>query len=259
MQAYIKTDQQIHQLCQIIAKANRSYVPKKADDSHTNLYYDALADRVVGRWLSGDQRLLLTINLRDYSFELLNDQLQSQQVYPIAGKTSEALEVAIEKDLAAAGFDTSGFRAELHFKIPAYDFRQMPFDAPEGKGLDQWRQLRRQASEACAALLGHWQVDGEVRIWPHHFDTGIYAKVTERIGIGFGLAMADGMIEVPYYYLSGYPSSGSIDYGTVPDLPKGEWKIGKHWKGAVLRAEYTVSDITLNDFIMAANHFFLDQ
>ncbi|MFT5886141.1 MAG: hypothetical protein ACI9IP_002605 [Arcticibacterium sp.] len=42
MTGYTQTDQQLHWLSQIIAKANRTYVPAEEDDSHTNLYFNAL-------------------------------------------------------------------------------------------------------------------------------------------------------------------------------------------------------------------------
>ncbi len=59
MQAYIKTDRQLHWLSQVIAKINRTYVPKKNDDSHTNLYFDNLGKRITGRWID---RSLITLH-----------------------------------------------------------------------------------------------------------------------------------------------------------------------------------------------------
>ena len=50
MEGYTYADQKLHFLTQVIAKANRSYVPTKPDDSHTNLYFDTLDNRIVGRW-----------------------------------------------------------------------------------------------------------------------------------------------------------------------------------------------------------------
>ncbi|MFT6215316.1 MAG: hypothetical protein ACJAS3_001715 [Roseivirga sp.] len=49
MNSYTQTDQQLHWLCQILAKTNRTYAPKKEDDSHTHLYFDSLDHRIYGR------------------------------------------------------------------------------------------------------------------------------------------------------------------------------------------------------------------
>jgi len=46
MQEYIKVDQYLHQLVQVIAKANRTFVQEKEDDSHTNLYFDSLGEKI---------------------------------------------------------------------------------------------------------------------------------------------------------------------------------------------------------------------
>lgn len=51
MRGYNHIDQHIYQLSQIIAKANRTFVQKKADDSHINLFYDSLSHRIYGRWI----------------------------------------------------------------------------------------------------------------------------------------------------------------------------------------------------------------
>ncbi len=46
MQEYNNSDRQIHWLSQVMAKANRAYVPEQKDDSHTNLYFDAPEKRI---------------------------------------------------------------------------------------------------------------------------------------------------------------------------------------------------------------------
>ena len=51
-------------------------------------------------------------------------------------------------------------------------------------------------------------MNSEVRIWPHHFDTGIYLEVNSKLGIGFGWAMADKMIDQPYFYFTPYGLNG---------------------------------------------------
>jgi hypothetical protein len=75
---------------------------------------------------------------------------------------------------------------------------------------------------------------GRTRIWPHHFDTGIYVETHNKMGIVFGLAMSDTMVGEPYFYMSGYPASGKIEYKNLSDFSNGRWEIGKNWQGAVL-------------------------
>jgi hypothetical protein len=137
--------------------------------------------------------------------------------------------------LAKLGLDTSGFANELHFEITDYPFKNDSFvNLPEA-GLRLWKRFRKLSKEAALHLLGYLQAESEIRIWPHHFDTGVYTEVNAEVGIGFGLAMADGMEASPYFYLSGYAlGDKEFKYNHLPKLESGRWEIGEYWKGAVV-------------------------
>ena len=235
MKTYHKTDQQLHLFCQIIAKANRTFVPKKADDSHTNLFFDPLGNRITGRWIDhGNSRFILSLNLKNLQFEVLDAFYELVFSVHTVGWALEETENEIERMLPEAGLDPEGFKAPLHFEIPIYPFAHEPITSIEQQGLDQWKYYRKLANQACYSLLGHAQVEGETRIWPHHFDTGIYSQIHENIGVGFGLAMQDRMVGAPYFYMSGYSKEGFLSY---ENLPKGKgwgWELGEHWNGAIL-------------------------
>ena len=83
-------------------------------------------------------------------------------------------------------------------------------------------------------MLGYLQKEGEIRIWPHHFDTGIYVMATKQLGLGFGLAMKDAMVGAPYFYLSGYNQENPVSYKNLNPLTHGKWETGEQWNGAVL-------------------------
>ncbi len=98
--------------------------------------------------------------------------------------------------------------------------------------------MRKNANQACYDLLGYLQCESEVRIWPHHFDTGIYTPINDQLGIGFGLAMRDEMVGAPYLYFSAYGlNDHTLDYAEFEPLTNGHW-INQDWKGAVLPFDY---------------------
>ena len=234
MQAYIDTDQHLHWLCQIIAKANRTYVPPVADDSHTNLYYDSLGQRLSGRWIdNGRQPIMLTYNLANSRLEWVNNALQPLVSFTTIGRPATDIENEIAENLPALNLYPVGFTEPLHFEITSYPFAGEPLKELSEEGLQAWTTFRQLANEVAAAMLGHLQVPGEVRIWPHHFDTGIYFEIPGKPGIGFGLAMADSLIAVPYFYLAGYAEKAP-DYNTAPALGSGEWLVQENWQGAIL-------------------------
>ncbi len=236
MQEYNKIDQIIHQLSQIIAKANRTFVPKQDDDSHTNLYYDAVSQRVYGHWIEGGQgNVILSLNLETFSFEWLNDELKVIQSHSIQNKTSSEIEQGIAQVLSKIGLQEKDFRNELHFEISVYPFLNNPFTNFDVKHLTQWKHYRALANYASLDLLGMLQATSEIRIWPHHFDTGIYAELNNNLAVGFGLAMEDSMVGNPYFYFSGYGLNGQvINYRDVSKLSTGQWFVDGDWKGAVL-------------------------
>lgn len=236
MTAYTHIDQHIHQLSQIITKANRSFVPKQADDSHTNLYFDSISGRVYGRWINSEKgNIILALNLQSFSFEWLNDDLKVIQKHAIHDKKSSEIEQSIADALPEIGLEEKDFRSKLHFEIARYSFLNESFSKFKAEELTQWKHYRDMANQACCALLGLLQSACEIRIWPHHFDTGIYVESNKKISIGFGLAMEDSMVENPYFYFSGNGLNGHvIDYNSVSDLSFGQWIINEHWKGAVL-------------------------
>lgn len=257
MQAYTAVDQQLHVLSQTLTKANRTFLPAKDDDSHTNLYYDPIGRRILGRWIDAEPgRIMLSLHPESFQYEWIDDAQHTLQSFSASGKTAAAVEGEIESRLSDLGLAPDGFTAALHYDIPDYGFNADPFQPIDPDGLAQWTAWRAQANQACEAVLGYTQAQSEIRVWPHHFDTGIYAQVNARMGIGFGLAMADDMAGGPYFYLAGYLSDGEIDYADAAPLDAGEWKTGT-WKGAVL----PLTDIAgaLNTFIVQTTQWYLGR
>jgi len=253
MQNYTSTDQQIHILCQVIAKASRTFVPKKEDDSHTNLGFDSLGNRIVGRWIdTKKEQVLLTLNLANQTFEWINRQQEIVSSTETIGKTITEIETDISNKLSLLELDNSGFMDDLHYEIPTYSFTGNPIQKISKVDMVTWANYRLLANEACAAILNYLSVDGEIRIWPHHFDTGIYVAANQNMGIGFGLAMEDQMAGAPYLYMSGYPSTGELDFSTTKELAFGKWILSEYWNGAIITLE------ELDDFPRAGTTFIIE-
>ena len=235
MQDYNNVDQHLHLLCQIIGKANRTFLPEEADESHTNLYFDSLGNKILGRWMQAETgNVLVSLDLSTLNFEVLASNRKKILTLPSIGKTMEEIEIEFEKLLPEAGLDPEGFRAPLPRAIPAYPFRKKPLEAMETQALDQWKYFRNLANQSSNKFLGYAQAESEVRIWPEHFDTGVYFEYDGKIGMGFGLAMEDSMAGAPYFYMAGYPVKGSLFFENLPESSSWRWELGEHWKGAIL-------------------------
>lgn len=265
MQEYNNIDRQLHWLSQVIAKVNKAFVTKKADDSHTNLFYDPVGDKLTGRWIeSPEEEILLSLNLDTMQFEWLDRALKPLQAFSIFDKSMQQLEKDAAHYPAKFGMETGAISQPLHFEIPDYGIKNITEKDISAERLATWKLYRQLANDTCYAILGYLQSQSEVRIWPHHFDTGIYAQLTDKLGIGFGLAMKDEMAEDAYFYLSGYKSSGSLNYVDLPGLSRGHWETGS-WKGAILRLNEIPGNSTeqagriVRDYIKESVNWFLKQ
>lgn len=235
MQEYTKTDQQLHLLSQLIAKANRTFLQKKEDDSHTNLFFDALGNRITSRWIQTESnKVIFTLNLNTQTVEVMDEAGKALATIPTVSEHIEDVEREIEKNLPSLGLSPHGFRQALHFEIPQYAFATNPITKVDQNGLAQWKRFRMLANQACFQLLGYLQMWEEVRIWPHHFDTGIYTIPKNNLGVGFGLAMEDDMAGAPYFYMAAYPLQGEITYKNLPQSDDWEWNVSDNWKGVIL-------------------------
>ena len=256
----------MHQLAQLLAITNRNYLPKETDDSHTNLYFDALGNRLMGRWFGAPQKeMMLSLNLSVGHFQWINKKMQVMDSIAVAGKNLNQLKAAIKNFLTSQGFETAGYENPMHYAIPDYDlpkFMPSPFDP---KPFEGWAAMRSLANAACIRLAGYFQLFEEPRIWPHHFDTGIYLQVLEQLGIGFGLAMKDKMVDDAYFYLAAYASNIQFDYKAADSLDAGFWIAAGGWKGAVLPVNLLQEDAGGNEmhvidrFLQQSLQWFLNQ
>ena len=163
------------------------------------------------------------------------------------------------------GLNKLGFRTKLHFDIPDYEFSKEKVAPLNTTSIDEWKHFRQMANEACGLLLGHVQAPGEIRIWPHHFDTGIYVMIKDHLGLGFGLAMQDDLAGAPYFYMAAYPKTGNLQYNNLPESDEWEWKIGEHWQGAILSIDQfrnkaeAMQKATLNNYLTTVFKWYIAQ
>ncbi|UTW66617.1 hypothetical protein KFE94_00465 [bacterium SCSIO 12643] len=259
MSDYTYIDQRLHLLSQIIAKANRSFIPKRDDDSHTNLGFDPISNRILGRWIqTSSERLMLTYNLNLQEFQWINDHQEIKVTISSKNKFITQIEMELIRLSDSLSLENSDFSAPMHYEIPDYSFKNDPIPEFSSGQIKEWVHYRTLANTASFEFIQHVGIHEEVRIWPHHFDTGIYIVVNKQLGIGFGLAMEDGLANIPYFYMSGYGLKNELEYQNLSEPGIGRWEIGPHWKGALLPIDQIKSDQTLHQFMKDASGYFLE-
>jgi hypothetical protein len=256
MQEYTKTDTQLHQLAQILSKFNRNYLVAKSDDSHTNLAFDPLLNRLISRWSDKlSESLIMTFNIPEFRFKVFNRHWDILFTVDANNKSQIEIEESLSDFFSQFNESLTDFNSPMHFQIPDYQIDH--FKPIAEQNIKEWTHFRSMANDACNNLLNHFQTKGETRIWPHHFDTGVYIEPTPTVGLGFGLAMEDEMVGQPYFYMSGYGlKRNSFDYSSTPNLSVGKWHTEGAWKGAVLELSLA-SEVNIIKFIKETSSWFL--
>ncbi len=248
--AYRQCDEMLHYWAQILTHFNRAFAKAKEDDSHTNFILDPLGKRILGRWVNcGNQKLIGALNLHNFRFEFLNDKMQIKNSFGLAGRSFNDNLEALAHCSSSLGLDGSKTLQKLHFDIPRYDLSEV-FIAPGNKGLNLWQSWRSFAQIVCFNLLNHTQSDAEIRIWPHHFDTGIYLKFSHDFSLGFGLAMADDVLGAPYFYFRTHtPEDSGNSFLNERELSFGRWIKTDKWEGAILALPAIGQQSEVEEFI----------
>ncbi|TPN83387.1 hypothetical protein [Aquimarina algicola] len=247
--------EQIHLAAQYLAAAGISFVIPKNDDSHTNLGFNVDAKSLETRQLSSE-RDVLAFNYEQFSLEW--HSFSKKKMFKLDGKThQEVLQWLKETSLKCIG---KSYKYDLHYDLPYsidddYTFKLKDID--ELKYLSSLRILIQQTLEQ---IIKDYHLETEIRVWPHHFDTGIYTAFRvnnndtssqESIHIGLGLAIPDRLCNKHYFYISGYAKDKAISTTNFQNLDQGVW-IDDNFKGAILSTEKGVSKSDVIEFFREA-------
>ncbi len=237
----------VHHAAQFIAIAGKYLLEEQADDSHTNMAWNAEKICFVGREIQG--RAKVALHLPTLSLKILGPTDLEIISYSLFGKTKAEALNWLKQALLLKQIDADALKPELHYNIPPH-----PVDSgdifPEisKEILEELATHRTLIDIICKEIALEFNHASEVRTWPHHFDHGVYIpfvfddeqNVEQSFSVGY--AIADSIIPEPYLYVTQWRKNDSIDYSSAPKLESGAW-LPEQLKGAAL----TLSEITNSD------------
>ncbi len=238
----------MHKAAQYLAMAGKTYLPEKSDDSHTNLEWLPKKKSLVSRDLN-DHGIRLAINYKQYALEILTDD-ELLDSTTLTGESHKFLLNWIDQGLKRYGLKAD-YKFEPHYILPYESVLDdnYQFPAPNADKLQDLINQRNLCDEALRNVLSERKDGTDVRIWPHHFDTGALIEVDEdkdglTKSIGLGLSIPDTMIDGFYLYASPWRKGEDLDLSEMDEdaLSSGEWHNGD-WKGATLNTK----DISAED------------
>lgn len=238
------TDLNLHLSAQYLAVAGKNFVAPKDDDSHTNMGWESACRSFVSRGFSNGDRLKL--DTQQLALKWIGNQ---GDMLILKGLAHEAIVQWL--DTTAKNNGLTGYAFDLHYTLDSgHVVEDFVFTGVDAQRCEELAKLRDYAQQACEKALEELGYNSEVRTWPHHFDTGSFIRVPDStLGIGFGMAIPDSVMDEYYLYVSGYCGHEPVSPDGFAKLTRGEWRDGD-FKGAVHR----VTDMPTDDFV----RFFLE-
>jgi len=240
---HIYSLQNQHLAAQYLALIGRYLIDQQDDDSNTNMKFLKQENDLVGREFSSGNRLAL--NLDDLELKILDQENAIVKTIQLSGKTQQLVFMELKASLNKFDIDTSNLINELHYELSIFNPDHVFALKSDREYLEMNTANRFNAQIVLDDLLKMYNINDEARIWPHHFDTGVFIPVNMDIdgtiidSIGIGYAVVDGMIEEPYYYVSFWNKNTSENKFEFEKLRFGNWMIPQ-WNGAVLKHSETI-------------------
>ncbi len=227
----------LHRAAQYLAATANSQLDSQSDDSQANLKWDTEYLALGTRPLNKAGNLILSLNYPDFKLEWLEPGERIIDEFPLQNKKHNEI-----MDWLSSSGEKIGLAKEINFNI-SYEF---PYGEPTGFEFKQptpeefvvFGNHRSNAQKALEEVFEDQEEVSEIRVWPHHFDTGGLVLLDKDFGagtsLGLGLAIPDGMIKDFYYYAAAY-SNSELDYSELMGLRHGMWMTDS-WKGIALPA-----------------------
>jgi hypothetical protein len=228
-------EKQMHLASQYLAAAGISFVEKQDDDSHTNLGFNAEKGVMYTHALSdnGDQ-LILNYN----TFSLNWKSVHKTSSVSLNGKTHKAIMDWIS--ISAQKAIGKPYKYAFHYDLPYTISDDFTFELKDANRLNELLENRTLAYSIIEEFLTINNLKSEIRVWPHHFDTGAFVLFENDSGlsIGLGFTIPDAVAQDHYFYIGGYKGHDAIYTSNFTELSHGQWS-NEGFVGAILSISKT--------------------
>lgn len=234
---------QLHHAAQLVAMVGHGLLPKEADDSQSNMEWIDRRGALLGNDIPLARTIRMGLLYHPFELHIFDHNLDSLDNLNLEGRTKQTAINWIKDHITALGGDAAQVKPIEHFDIPHHPLEDgAEFELPNPIYHLEMAKYRSNADLVLKEIQLKFEQASEVRIWPHHFDTGLYiplafdetGKATHSIGIG--LAVANEVVDEYYYYVNHWQQSGQAAPKKLPDLKGGGQWTKKKNKMAVLSA-----------------------
>jgi len=245
---------EMHKIAQYLAAFNLSFLPQVPDDSHSNLEWKGLSNSLVSR-VTRVEQVQLGFNVLSAELFILKSGNYFSKL-ALQENVHKSILTWIATSLKEAGIEQE-YRYAFHYDLPYESFADNTAFYYDTIKAEQITQLWTLAFDVFKRFLGNYQLESEIRIWPHHFDMGVYTAIrkADNLYMGAGLALPDMLVDAMYYYATSWYNNKAVVTAKFKKKDIGHWR--KDWNGAVLDAT-NVKEKELEAFLAESMMAFLD-
>ncbi len=244
---------QAHHAAQLATAAGISFLPKQADDSHTNLEWLPDLGGLASRVVLSKAPFRVAVRIATLELCLLDEQNAIAGSLPLNKRTIADAEAWLRERVSERGAPSEQFTLAKHYQIPHHEVDDgRAFDVSDAGA---FRELAAWFDVGARSLkhVRRSNDGAEVRCWPHHFDIATLITVAPGKTVGAGLEPGDVYYHEPYFYVNAYPSPPA-SAATVRLGGDGIWHTDE-WFGAVLPASRVRSgkvEAQIGEFLASA-------
>ncbi len=223
---------QLHQAVQLLTAVGISFIPPKADDSHTSFKWSQKSLSFLSQGFGGELAFHLSLNPLDLTLQAFHsDELLAE--IKLNGVTLKQAATDLEFFWEDHGLPEDVFTMKRHFELPDYPDRwETVFDISDTDAFQTLASSYGNAASEFEARIKNDSRASGLMIWPHHFDLASLIDTGAGKSIGLGISPGDGSYTAPYYYVSVWPYPSAEQIKAQP-LSQGVWHT-KGWTGMVL-------------------------
>jgi hypothetical protein len=251
-----KATEQLHVASQYISMAGEFLAEKQNDGSHANMGWLSMKEKFISHPFGNKEQFVFELSPELMQLTLADIKNKSCSTLDLKGVMQDEGVVWIRQKLSEnkiAG--AKKYRIQLPYDLPDYaNFKGKKFKKSPKKAFLGFSKLRTWAEYFVNKHKSEFEYASATRTWPHHFDHASYIPLEKNKSgeviksISLGLAIHDGMIDEPYFYISAWQKDKKLDLSKMKELSAGYW-LNDGFKGAVFPVLDLVDDLTFEERI----------
>lgn len=217
---------QSHNAVQWLARYSRSYLPKKADDSHTSLTWNPYEGSLNTQAIEiRNHRIIFSFDFFTLAIQVKSDLGSILFDLGITGLTNSQVEEKFKEILIKIGLPLNKFKTDLPYCLSPWemgheDRYHLGWFIRGASELGRYFTNSQSIFQAIAKMRGQ---NYQTLCWPHHFDLANLIIVEENSNpektksIGLGFSPGDNSYEDPYFYVTPWPYPEKENLPILPE------------------------------------------